>query len=509
MKYAFIAFLIAALMAATPAAALVEADVQVDVHSNTLCPCSTLTTEDFEVFVKNMDSRTQEYRLELILPDDELWSGFIVPNVTLSANDVQIAAAFVTSSCWVKPGVYTVGVKVISPVSGESSVKNFDVEVLKCRWVEVTADEYELCQEEESTVELTFVNDGDRDEKIKLSTSEAWAVFPDDSLEIARGEEKTVELVFTPSDDIEGEQTVTLNLDSEISYMRNKEKLSATVRDCYGTELSVEPSRQNVCPCQTADFTLEVKNAGLLEDQYTIRYGDESSEMSIVRNGTGKVSLAIDVPCDKEEGDYPLEIEIDSNDPVSSTVIVGVLSAFECYNVYLYSEDAVNVRPVEIGESETYEIVAVNKGKFTQSYELVLDAPYWIHMSDYGTELAPGNEKFFYVYAAPEYAVEAGSYPVYVAAVGENEKASIEFEVVVVSNFTITEEDEEAVAEEAAETEEPSDALGEEMEADISLPTGQVIGEGEDRPWSQIVMISILAIAVVFVLVLRFVIMMK
>ena len=44
----------------------------------------------------------------------------------------------------------------------------------------------------------------------------------------------------------------------------------------------------------------------------------------------------------------------------------------------------------------------------------------------------------------------------------------------------------------------------------LSIPAGEAVGgEGSDRSWSQIVMITILAIGVVFVLILRFVVMMK
>ncbi len=495
MKNGLLVFLIVSLLFAVPAAASVEAGIEVDIEKNALCPCSTLTNEDFQVIATNLDSRTQKYEFELILPEDELWSGFIVPNESFAGNEAKSIAAFITPSCWVRPGVYEVGVKSISPVSGKTNIKKFDIEVLKCRWVEVVPGTYDVCQGKEATFDLKIVNDGDNDEKVMITASEDWLTFENDVFEIESGKGKTLGMTFLAPEDVEGEKEITLELASQISYVRNRETITANVRKCYETEFTVNPERQDVCPCGTADFTLEIKNMGLMEDQYTIRYGEQSSQMSIAEGGTGKVALSIDVPCDKEAGEYPLEIEIDSNAPVSSTVTVGVFPSEQCYNVYLYSEDAVNVKTVNVGESDAYEVVAANKGMFAQEYELALEAPQWVHMSDYSAELGPGESKSFFVYAAPEYETEAGSYPISVSAVGEHEEASVEFEIVVTTEFTPAAEGEPGITVES------------------SVPTGEVVGEGtaeeETRPWSQIVMISILAVAVVFVLVLRFVVMMK
>ncbi len=514
MKKVFFILVMFSLLFAFPASASIEAGIEVVVDSNTVCPCSTLSAGDFEVFAENLDSRAQEYEFELVLPNDDLWSGFIVPSETFAAGEVKSIAAFITPSCWVKPGVYQVSVKSSSPISGKTRIEDFEVEVLKCRWVEIAADHYEICQGQESTFDLTLINEGDNDEKVEITASEDWVTFDEAIFEIDAGEEKELEVTFLAPEGVEGEREITLELASQISYVRNRQTITADVRNCYDTEFTVAPERQEVCPCGTAGFELEIKNTGLMEDQYTIRYGGQSSEMSIVEGGTGKISLSIDVPCDKEAGEYPIEIEIESHSPESSTVVVGVFPAEQCYNVYLYSEDAADAEPLAVGESGTYEVVAVNKGMFSQEYELAVEAPYWVYMSDYETELSPEESKLFYVYAAPEYETGSGSYPVIVEAIGENEKGSIEFDIVVVSDFTPTEEEvaapEEQAGEEAAEEPAGEDAEGNVTEVESAVPTGQVVGEeAGERPWSQILLISILAIAVVFVLVLRFVVMMK
>jgi len=502
MKYALLAVFLVALLWAAPASAVIEAGIDVNMHTSSLCPCSTLAAEDFDVLVTNLDARPQVYNLELVLPDDELWSGFIVPYANLSGNEMKKAAAFITPSCWAKPGMYTIAVRAVSEESGKVTEKTFDVEVLKCKWVEASVAEQDTCQGKESRFDIEFTNEGDSDEKVRLLPSEDWVSFSTDEFSIANGEKKTVEAAVIPPDGLEGSKDITVEVQSEISYMRNRFTIPLKVSKCYGTELTVSPESAQVCPCRSAEFMLVIKNTGLMEDEYTINYGGQSSSMLIGSGETGNASLTIEVPCDKEAGEYPLDVSVDANEPASSSFIVEVLPQKTCYDLYLYSDDAVNVKAVKVGESETYALVLFNRGKFSESYRISLDGPSWTHLSEHEAELAPGEKTEFYIYAAPEFETQAGSYPVTVTASAEHESTSLQFEIVAVSNFTVTESTDESVQEAAADNES-----NETSEYHQDIPTaGNVVGSGGfGDSWTQIAMISLLGMIVVVILVIRFV----
>ncbi len=484
------AFMLFFALASLQVSAYPEAGIAVIQEVDSVCPCSTLSSEDVSLMVTNLDDKEATYNLALNLPDDKKWSGFIVPEVTLSGGESMTVPIFVTPSCSVSPGDYSIGVLASSDVSGKITEDEFQIEVSKCRWVGIEADDYEVCQGKESSFEVMLVNDGKENERVKLTTNAEWAVFPVDVFDVESGEETTAELVLSPPSDLEGTGDLTIMLESEISYFADEETVEVDVLKCYGTELSVVPDVDDVCPCKTAEFMLQVNNTGLYTDNYTIDYGGLIEKIGIAEGESAEVLLSIDVPCDREAGDYPLDIAIDSEDPnapVESSVIVEVYPLDECYAVAVISDGMPET--LNVGESVAYIVAIGNAGKFAQTYDIVLDAPEWVYLSDEELTLEPGYGEEIYVYVAPPYGADSGNYSVGLSVNSDNEQGRIGFEVTVVSDF-------DEGADEGSIT------------MNISIPTGEVTEAG-DRPWSQIIMITILAIGVVFVLILRFVIMMK
>lgn len=489
MAFAFIAF---SLLASAVASA--ETLVDVNVISDSVCPCSTMTLNDFEITVENTGDAEETYALELLLPDDD-WSGFIVPEVTVPAGGEKPASAFITPSCSVVPGTYVIGVSAVEKSTGTETIENFNIEIGKCRWVEITAGEYEACQEKATAFELRFFNAGENDEKISIASDTEWITFSETTFDISAGETEAVDVLATPPSDIEGTVDIEVSLESEISYAKNKAVFTVDVRKCYGTEFTVDPLRADLCPCETAKFTLNIRNSGLMEDQYTVRYGDQEDRIILESHAEGIVTLLIDVPCDKEAGDYHVPIEIDSNDPLVSSLTVGVYDSGYCYATTFDSEET--EISLDVGQSYTFAVSLANKGRFNQLLELSLEGPEWAHLSDSAVPIKSGDTETLYLYVAPEYETAAGEYPVTLSTSAGTVESSIEFLITVNTDFV---------------TGEGINASGEpEMEADIGIPTGEVTGMdvAADKPWSQIMMISVLAIGVVFILILRFVVMMK
>ncbi len=524
MRYIQIAALVFALVLLSPSV-LAYTDASIDIRSrvNATCPCSTLTGDDMNVVVKNLGTSRETYQLYLILPDDDLWSGFISPTITLSPEEEGSAGAvFITPSCTVEPGVYTVGVMVKSTVSDKAFVKEFDLRVLPCHWFVFETGEYDLCQGIDSLFEIGIENEGISDEKVELSASEDWVSFPVSTVEIEKDGEEMVNVLFSPPADEFGLKNVTIMARSLTSYATREKTITANVRECYSADIDIEPSALEVCPCKAARFVLEIRNMGLMEDMYQVTYSNKSSEVTLAPGDGEGVMVSVDIPCDAEGGDYPLEVSIDSHTPEMIEAIIGVKPYDECYAVSMSIDD--RSKEVEVGKAVTFTMEIENTGEFEQVYELLVDAPGWVHLSDSQARLAPGEGKDIYLYAAPNYYIQAGSYSAAVSAMSETEQAGLELEIDVQSEFSI-EPGEEAnetppapeeviVPEPPAPPEEAGEiGEGENITLNISIPTGAVVvGEAadeEDRPWTQIMLLTVLAIGVVFILILRFVIMIK
>jgi len=500
MKYLCSAFLIFTLFSLSPSVfAYSDAGIEIQCRVNATCPCSTLTPDDINVLVTNLGTSRETYQLSLDLPAGGLWSGFIPPTITLSPEEQGSAGAiFITPSCGVEPGIYTLGVVANSTISDKSFSEEFEIEVLPCHWLEIEADEYELCQGIDSSFDIGITNDGISDEKIKVSASEEWVTFPVSMIEVEEGEKKTVEMLFSPPADEAGMKNVTISVESLTSYARREKTILTNIRECYSGAISIEPMRRDVCPCKTAGFSLKIGNTGLLEDTYVIMYNNQSSEISVGPGETGRVELSVDVPCDKEQGDYPVLITMDSRTPGKTSVTLGVLPMRDCYSVLLSTENS--TKTVAVGKAVTYRFTITNNGKFSQVYELLIDAPGWVHLSDSRLELEPGGGGDVYLYAAPNYYTQAGNYSAAVSAVSEIEQAGLEFKVNVLSGFSFD------------INETPEGILSaSNITMNISIPTGGIIaGEDEkETSWTQIMMLTILALGVVIILILRFVIMLK
>lgn len=527
MKNLYAAYVLIALVLISPTA-LAYTDVGIDVQTrvSSTCPCTTLTGEDINVIIKNLGTSRETYQLSLALPDDETWSGFISPTITLSPDEEgSVGAFFLTPSCSVDPGTYSVGVMVNSTSSGKGYLKEFEVGVLTCHGIEIEAEEFKLCQGIESVLSINVSNTGMGDERIKLTASESWIGFPAKTIDIDKGEEIEVSVLFSPPGDESGKKIFTVTAESTTSYASAEETYTADVRVCYSSVASIEPERIVVCPCETAEFVLSIYNTGLMVDTFVVSFNDGSSEMTIWPGEKDELKVPIDIPCDMEEGEYTVVVSIESMTSGTAEAAIDVLSSSECYSVSLTTGN--DMETVEVGKAVTYTITISNDGRFDQEYELLIDAPDWIHLSKKQVALGPGEGKDVYLYAAPNYYIAAGNYSAALSAMSETEQAGLEFKVNVNSDFSI----EEAIPPDVEEplTDNKTEAVvippdsdtGQEDQVregdgnitmNISIPTGGLIAgdaEEQDRPWNQIMLLTILAIGVVVILILRFVIMIK
>lgn len=504
MKNFYLAFMIASLLVMSTADAYSGLSIEISPGQNSICPSYTLTSDDIGIVIKNLGDSRETYRLSLELPGEGDWSGFITPTVTISPGEEGgVDAIFITPSYGVAPGVYKIGVIVSSEISGESIMKEIPVEILKCHWVDIEADDYELCQGITSSFEINVSNEGNENEEIIVSASEPWVDFPVSEFVLKKGERKTLEMVFYPPTDEEGMRDVTISVRSSSSYARNVKTIKADVSRCYAYEVEIIPSLQEVCPCQTGEFILKIKNTGIKEDVYEITYDNKSSKMNLKPGESVEFGVSLDVSCEEEPGNYSTEITIDSHLTGKSTAAFSVLPMTECYSV-VFSDGENVTKSVEVGNAVTYHFTIENKGGFERSYELTLDAPDWMYLSESELDLVSGESKEVYVYAAPQYNIQPGKYYATVKAMADNEQDSLEFGVYVMSGF--------AFGNETADGYTPTGTEGNNITMNISIPTGGIVASGETEaqgPWTQIIMITILATGVIIIIILRFVVMMK
>jgi uncharacterized membrane protein len=495
MKCAFSAFIVFSLvLMAVQAEASSDADIGVKYTANSICPSYTLTSKDISVSLKNLGDSRETYQITLQLPEDGNWSGFVSPSVTLSPGEQKVLdALFLTPSYDVKPGTYNVAITATSTASGKAFGRDFPVEVLKCHWLDIQAGDHELCQGIKSMFDVNLTNGGTDDEQVKLSSSEPWADFSESgSFLLKKGQSRTVQISLSPPKDEAGIKDLKMVAESTTSYARNEVTVKADVRKCYSSNVSVEPDAQDVCPCRTAVFKLNAMNTGLMEDVYTISNNNKTTKMAVDPNASKEKEITVDIPCNEKARNFSMEIETDSRlSSMKSNVTIRVLPMKTCYSVMLLTKENEN-KSVGVGMAVTYGFKVINTGKFRQTYNLTISSADWVHLSDTQVELDPREEKDVYVYAAPPFNVDARTYLVNVSANGENQKGSMDFKIKVLSSGLPPGVNQTA----------------NNITLNMSI-TGGIVGAKWDRPLTQVMLITILAVGVVIILILRFIVLMK
>jgi hypothetical protein len=286
----------------------------------------------------------------------------------------------------------------------------------------------------------------------------------------------------------------------------NEAVIKANVRKCFSSGVSIEPERQEVCPCNTANFKLFVNNTGIVKDEFEIKYQNISSKVVLAPGESDVTEISIEIPCDKEWGEYPVSISVDSMVSGESEAVIVVTPIQECYSVSLSTDD--DTRDVDVGKAVTYDIIIRNNGKFERTFDVVLEAPEWIHISDTQLDLLAGEKSDIYLYVAPSYFTYAGKYTASVKAMSDIEQDGLEINVEVISGISVPEN---GTGKFNYSGEGADDREG-IITMNMSIPiTGATIAGGDEseKPWPQILLVAFLAVGVVIILVMRFLILMK
>ena len=399
-RFAIFIFAITVLFAAVFAGAVVvkaqdtfEVDVNlVGVTGDALTTCPTITSEerpldanDIEIFVTNLDSRSDTFDLKLELPPG--WSGFptnfgqlngwIPTLATGETGKFQILWITVPD---VEPGIYTVKANVKSGLTNRIVTKEFRIEVLACHAVAinlVSEGSLETCSEtpEAAVYNMEIKNNGKAEETFDLSAvsgraAVTWADFSSDAVTLGPGETAQVDLTLDPPTDTLGMQNIRINAVSQSSYARDSQDISLNLLNCYDYEASLQPQIATTCLGKPAEYSITITNTGEKEDTYTFSsapFVDFSEEEIILSTGETK-TVNIIATADKE-GTTEFDITVTPQNDLSNAQKTTVgLEARDCRGVAVVTSTAsLNVCR---GDEATASIIIKNTGTLEDTFEL-------------------------------------------------------------------------------------------------------------------------------------------
>lgn len=375
------------LTLAVPTVSAAAADLEITLpRPVSVCPCTTATANDIQAFVTNSGNFVDTFTVSLILPNQEDWSGFLAVTeenvnpreVTLSPGETRrIEVVYVTPSCLIDSGNYSVRIAVRSQSTGEEISRAFNVEVLKCRYLDLETERYkETCKGVPVTYEMNATNYGKFDERFSLSASVDWAKFTPESVKIVSQETIDILLTLEPPEGLSGLQDVSVTMSSQepYSYASDTENLQLNVQECFEFDAALQPGEQSTCVDTPATYVLVLSNTGIREDTFTITAPSwvelEQTEVTV---GPGQRREVVLSATSSQEGRQSFEVTATSSSGVEKTV-TGVLNTEDCSGV------VVTVSPSRVdvcrGEAASYTVTVKNTG--TTRDVFTLTTPYGV-----------------------------------------------------------------------------------------------------------------------------------
>jgi uncharacterized membrane protein len=336
------------------------------------CPDSVLS--DIDVMVSNLGGQTDTVMLTLDWPAD---LGFIKPYQTLaSGEEAVVEPLWITIPYNLEPGVYHARITAESSVTGDMLTETIEIEVLRCRSVEILIDDDygRSCIEtqEPVTYEIEVVNQGKWEETFELSASADWAEFSRESVTVAPGGSESVSLVLTPPEGTSpGRHTVFLTAESTESYASDTKSVEMDVVDCFTFTSELEPESLEACLGDSMDYELTITNTGEEEDEYAIGtpewvYPDRTSTVL----GAGESDIITLTALPDEKGIQTFEVTVTSvRDELAAPITLsGIINVKECRGVALI------VSPEELsvcrGEEAEFSVNVKNTGSLEETFQI-------------------------------------------------------------------------------------------------------------------------------------------
>ncbi len=382
----------------------------------------------------------------------------------------------------------------------------------ECRGVAVfiSPPSSEICSREGTEYQVTIKNIGTVSDIFILENS--IGELEQDKIALEAGESGDIKLTIEPGSVSPENRTVKVGASSE--GVHDEDEAELIVENCYSAGITMEPEPVSVCPCFSAEFKAELENLGRLPDNYTFSFtspgnmsgADFEESLELLPGESETFGLEIPIPCDAEAGTYGIKAKAESeNTETVQEAALLVKAIKECYSLELSAEEE-SLKTVT-GRAVVFAVEAENTGKVKDTYRLILVGPEWLYLSRGEITLEPEESQTVYLYASPTYGSELKEYSLELTAVAGHSTAELALTLEVVQNITGAEEPAKP-SENVTSAENMTNATG-NVSMNVSFPgTGQFIGEGVALSW-KIIAVSLIALAIVVILITRFVILIR
>jgi uncharacterized membrane protein len=389
------------------------------------------------------------------------WSTVAPSTVEVAGGETETVFVWLQPPADRKPGTYSFQATVRSSNTGETSTVSGTLKVLSCRDVQlsVATPSQNVCRGEQATYNVRVKNTGRAEETYQLSASAG--ALARQQVTLGPGESTTVQLAATSDRATAAE--ITVNAESTTSFAKDSTTVEFTAEKCKSVDLFLTPTEKAVCEQEPAEYKITVQNTGQVRDSYALSTNVEGATVP-------DISLA-------PEQSKTFRVTVREDQPGTHTVVARVqsksfsgvtrsedatLQSENCYDLVIGAPSN-NTIQIDRENRQLLEFSLYNNGTRTNTYDLGFDGPDWADLRPRTAELRPGEQQRVFLYVAPDFFAEDGTYTSKVTIDGDGGISRVLDIGITVGNETITAE---PSGQDTTDTNQTGDRVG---------PTGQLI----------------------------------
>lgn len=387
-----------------------EADANLRAFSNQACPTGSAK---YAVDITNPGNAPDTYNVKANVP----WSTVAPSTVEVGGGETETAFIWLQPPVDKKPGTYSFDVELKSSNTGETTTVSGTIEVLSCRSVDVNIqeDSQSVCRGDTAEYTVNVQNNGDTQETYDLAANAGS--LSTNQVTLAPGESRQVTL--SAMSDTEAQETLKVRAESTSSYASDEDSAEFTARQCRSMDLFLSPSQQNVCAGETGEFSVTVQNTGEKQDSYALQTNVDGANVPDISLAPGE-SQTFEMTVSEAAGTHTIVARAASKtlQDVRRTEDAS-LTVENCYAFGITSQGN-NTLQIGKGNTTLMQFGIRNEGTRSDTYNIEFDGPEWADVKPLETELESGEAAPAYLYVAPDFFAEKGTYSSKMVVTSEN-----------------------------------------------------------------------------------------
>ncbi|MGB9707993.1 MAG: hypothetical protein ACPLXC_01535 [Candidatus Pacearchaeota archaeon] len=423
MKRAFLIFLTLFLSVALTALAKADFTITTNLTTNTVCPGSTIVIEDI------ITALTPGAFTVATGGTAESFTTTIPQGFWLEQGQQEVFYSYITPSSKITPGNYILEIAVTQAGKVKTVKHNIIVENCHQTAIKVEPVSQAICACEERSVKLVITNNGKYLENYELNVegpAAQWIKISSKSMTLAANSSATVMAYVNTSCNTAGTYEANFVVKSKSEYGQANAKANFSIVSCYDYSISSNKTYYSICEAEKLTIPIKIKNLGTRPNTYKINMEGpnwtkvDQRELTLANGSEGTFNLIAEPPY-KTQGNFTTYIEVMTDLGKVLKKYDISLQVSKCYAVSVTIEEEKDKMCNAL--SNTYEVVVRNLGKFTNTYDIVLDAPEWVTISKKRITLNASKEESLVLDVHPPYNTKPTTYTIKIKAIDAVSKA--------------------------------------------------------------------------------------